>query len=767
MTATLEKPPAPQQVANDPQPSITSVTHSEAEENGKFGTFMGVFVPCILMVFGVIIFLRLGWVVGNVGLPVALFIITMATVISMISTLSMAAIATNIQVGKGGVYYIISRSLGLEIGSAVGIPLYIKQSLSLAFCIVGFSESLHDLFPTLAIKNIGICTLSVLTFLAYTSVKGALKVQVAILGILLLSFFSLFSGGAPRPMHPDTFAPATVEYLGFWAMFAIFFPAITGVESVVSLSGDLKNPSYSLPRGAISATIVSYITYVAVAVFLVRHVPLERLVNDALIMQDVARFPSLIVLGIWGATLSSALGGLLGAPRTLQAMSNDGVLPKFFSKTFGKSDEPHVATLVTFSIAFFAVYFGTINIIAPLMTMICLVCYGMLNLSAGIETLIANPSWRPTFPVHWGLSLSGAALCLICMLMIDAGVAIISLGIVIAIYAFIRRYKVQKSWEDIREGIFLYLSRYTMYHISSHQDASKSWRPHFLVFSKATKEQSLPMLRVFQSISQSKGFITIASFVSDSNFSREKRHKLADIMTQRFQEQKIQSFVHIKESQNANADMRHMIKYYGLGPLRPNTVVLGMLKDGNDVDEYVDVIHSAYSQGCNVVLMSNKKAETPFSLSEPLKGKNGEIHLWWDDKFEDNSELMLIFSYMLQKQSLLSKDKICIKAIIPNERAKDAKKAQFKALSEKLRLPLEFDIYVSQNSSEEELFSLVKLFSKEAKIIFLSLRFPPSEPEAKREYVDYLRMLSKKTTQLQDVVLVLGSEHTPLEKVLQ
>ncbi len=767
MTTPLDLPLSPKAATEPSSPSVASVTHSETAESGKFGTFVGVFVPCLLMLFGVVIFLRLGWVVGKVGLPVALFIITMSTVIALISTLSMAAISTNIQVGKGGVYYIISRSLGLEIGSAVGIPLYLKQTLSLAFCIVGFSESLHDLFPALAMQNIGMCTLLVLTVLAYTSVKGALKVQVLTLGILILSFISLFSGGAPRPMHPDTFSPAVVDHLGFWALFAIFFPAMTGVESVVSLSGDLKNPSRSLPRGAISATIVSYFTYVAVAIFLVKHVPLDRLVNDALILQDVARVPSLIVLGIWGATLSSALGGLLGAPRTLQAMSNDGVLPSFFGKGFGKSDEPHVATLVTFLIAFITIYFGSINLIAPLMTMICLVCYGVLNLSAGIETLIANPSWRPTFPVHWGLSLGGAALCLFCMLMIDAGTALVSIGVVIAIYAFIRRYKVKKSWEDIREGIFLYLSRYTMYHLSTAQRASKSWRPHFLVFSKATKEQSLPMLRVFQSISQSKGFITIASFVSESKFSREKRYKLAEIMAQRFQEQNIQSFVHIRESQNANADMQHMIKYYGLGPLRPNTVVLGMLKDGNEAQDYANVVRSAYSQGCNVVLMSSSKMETPAVFSEPVKGKNGEIHLWWDDKYEDNSELMLIFSYMLQKQSLVNKDKICIKAIIPNERAKDAKKMQFKALSTKLRLPLEFEIYVSQNGSDGELFSFMKLFSKDAKIVFLSLQRPPQEEEERDEYVDYLRMLSKNTAQLQDVIMVLSSEHTPLEKVLQ
>ena len=197
------------------------------EGSPKFGVFVGVFVPCLLMLFGVIIFLRLGWIVGQVGLATAIFIITMASVITFISTLSMASISTNIQVGKGGVYYIISRSLGIEVGSAVGIPLYLKQVLSIAFCCVGFAESLHDLVPAWPIINIGLVTLGVLTFLAYTSVKGALKVQIIIFVILIFSFISLFTGGKLEPMHPDTFSPPNLK-LGFWAIFAIFFPAMFG-----------------------------------------------------------------------------------------------------------------------------------------------------------------------------------------------------------------------------------------------------------------------------------------------------------------------------------------------------------------------------------------------------------------------------------------------------------------------------------------------------------------------------------------------------------
>jgi Amino acid permease len=209
-------------------------------ENQKFGTFLGVFVPCILMLFGVIIFLRLGWIVGQVGPLMAFIIITLAVLIALITALSMAAISTNIEVGKGGVYYMLSRSLGIEAGSAVGSPLFLKQALSIAFCVIGFAESLNDLIPSWPIQTIGICTLAALTILAYKSVRGALKVQVVIFIAILASLVSFFTGTDIAPMHSDTFSLAPLPSHGFWVIFALFFPAMTGVESSVSLSGDLR-----------------------------------------------------------------------------------------------------------------------------------------------------------------------------------------------------------------------------------------------------------------------------------------------------------------------------------------------------------------------------------------------------------------------------------------------------------------------------------------------------------------------------------------------
>lgn len=735
------------------------------ETSHKFGVFMGVFVPCLLMLFGVIIFLRLGWIVGQVGLATAVFIITMATIITMVSTLSMASIATNIHIGKGGVYYIISRSLGIEIGSAVGIPLFLRQTLTIAFCCVGFAESLHDLIPSWSIQNIGLCTLAILTLLAYASVKGALKIQVLILIILACSFISLFTGGELVSMHPDTFTPPIPYKLGFWAIFAIFFPAMTGMESIVSLSGDLKEPSKSIPIGTILATIVAYLTYTSIAFFVAKHVPIDRLAADPLILQDIASVPSLIILGIWGATLSSAIGALLGAPRTLQAISEDGILPKFLGKTYGPMNEPRIATLVTFAISFAGIYFGSINMIAPLMTMISLVCYGVLNLSAGFETLMANPSWRPKFKVHWAVSIFGAILCLVTMLMIDSGVALIALSIILIIYLIVKKRKFQATWEDIRQGILMFISRYTIYELAYGPSFSKSWRPHFLVFTKTPEEYSHHLLSFSEAISQSKSFLTMASFVSKNNFSIEKMQYLSDMVAKRFKNKNIHALVRINEAEKVTDEMKNMIKYYGLGPLKPNTIVFGGIKDGDEANNFLSVLQSAYQMHYNILIMNDIKYNSVQSGTHSPFDDSEEIHLWWESSQPDNSELMLIFAYMLQNSQAKKKHKICIKSIVVDERARQGKIKQFQELSLKLRLPLDIEVYVTAEP-EKELINFVKIFSRDASTTFLSLNPPPQTEECPDAYIEYLNQTAKITNENNTVVLVLSSEHTPLDKIL-
>lgn len=724
----------------------------DGEDKQKFGIFLGVFVPCILMLFGVIIFLRLGWIVGQVGLITTSVIITFAFIIALFTTLSMAAIATNIEVGKGGIYYLLSRSLGIEIGSAIGLPLYIKQTLSIVFCILGFAESLHSLMPSWPIPIIGIWTLAALTILAYTSVNGAMKVQLVIFAVIGASLTSLFTGTPVSPAESTSLVSSVAPSLGFWGIFAIFFPAMTGVESSVSLSGDIRNPSRSLPIGTITAMVTAYLIYMIIAFFVASYAPLERLAAEPLIMQEIARIPSLIILGIWGATLSSALGGMLGAPRTLQAMSDDGIIPKFFGKTYGPMQEPRVATLITCIIALGAIYYGSINIIAPLMSMICLICYVVLNLSAGIETLMDNPSWRPRFRVHWSISIAGGVLSLITMIMIDAGAALIAFFFVGLVYFFAKKRQFNTTWVDIRQGILLFFSRMAIYQLNHNE--TKSWRPHFLVFTKHSKEHSNHLLKFVESISQSRSFLTMVSFVKNEQLSQRERIEIAGETTRNLSEKNIEAFVQIKTADTLTNGMMHMIENYGLGPIKPNTVVFGEIKD--EAHEFVQVIQKAYENGLNIVINSN---------ATHVNNDGGDIHVWWDEDNRNSSEFMLVLAYMLSRNKEWKKKRICLKAIVRNEFMRHNKLQELQNLSAKMRMPIDIEIFVSSDPTAEY-SNFAKEFSGKAGFVFLSLMPPPDHDEMMTCYKEYIHVLRDTYKDLSSVGLVLSSADTPLETIL-
>lgn len=740
---------------------LAAVLQKDQVNSKKFGTFFGVFVPSILMLFGVIIFLRLGWIVAVGGLSSTLIILSIATCIALITLLSMSAIATNIEVKAGGMYYILSRSLGIEVGFAVGLPLFLKQSLTIAFCVMGFAESVNNLVPNWDITNIGLVSLGVLAILAYTSVQGALKVQMGIFIAIIAALISLFAGGKIQPVDATASLSHSLESLGFWAVFAIFFPAMTGLESSVSLSGDLKNPSKSLPLGTISAIIAAFFTYASIAIFLYYRVPHNLLLKDPLIIQNIALVPALIVVGIWGATLSSALGGLLGAPRTLKAIADDGIVPKVLGKTFGRMKEPRIATLVTCVIAFAGVFFGSVNIIAPLLTMISLICYGVLNLSAGIETLIANPSWRPRVRVHWTISIVGASLCLISMLMISPGYALLSLVVVSLIYIAMKRRKLKASWLDIHQGILTYFSRSIMYRLKLGSRAAKSWRPHFLVFTKFSEEHSITLMKFSEAISQSKGFLTMASFLPTGMLTFEKQKEMQKEMAKRFKSFNIQCFVKVNEAKTVLDGMRQMVNYYGLGPLAPNTILLGGIKKEDNSVEFIEVMKAAILRHYNIVIMNDNNK--PIELS---KKHNKEIHVWWDDSNSDNSDLMLVLGYMLQRNQKKKNERIFVKAIAIDGTEKKKKYEQFQNLSIEKRLPIEVEVYISPSDLQSRL-NLINEFSKDAEIVMMSLNPPPKEDEKIEEYIAYLHLLSKNMEALPSLTLTLSSEHTPLNAILR
>jgi solute carrier family 12 sodium/potassium/chloride transporter 2 len=306
----------------------------------KFGAFGGVFTPSLLTILGVIMYLRLGWVVGHAGLWGALIIVLIAHIISITTGLSISSIATDKKVGAGGVYYVLSRSLGLPIGGAIGLTLFIGTALSIALYIVGFSESFNDLIGIESTLNnirlTGSVALLILTIIAFISTSLAIKAQYFILAAIFISLGAIIFG-VPVPADAIPVNTAPTPSLPMATIFAIFFPAVTGFTAGIAMSGDLKDPKKAIPLGTISAIGVGFIVYVGLVIFLYFKVDAELLKTDYRILERISIFAPAVVAGIWGATLSSALGGILGGPRILQAMSLDKITPMIFGKEQGKS----------------------------------------------------------------------------------------------------------------------------------------------------------------------------------------------------------------------------------------------------------------------------------------------------------------------------------------------------------------------------------------------------------------------------------------------
>lgn len=322
-----------------------------SEKKSGLGMFGGVYTPSILTILGVIMYLRFGWVVGNAGLLGSLAIVTLANAITFLTALSICAIATDKVVRVGGAYYMISRSLGLETGGAVGIPLYFAQAFSVALYTIGFAESVVQVFGGLNQLYVALIVTILVGILALTSASIAIKAQYFIMAAIALSLFSLVLG-RPLPEAGDILlwgssAEVTVP---FWTVFAVFFPAVTGIMSGVNMSGDLKDPIKAIPIGTLAAVGTGYVIYMLIPLLLAQRGDTASLIEDPLVMQRLSVWGPAILLGVWGATLSSAIGSILGAPRVLQALARDGVLPPwlgFLGSGSGSEDEPRIGTIVT------------------------------------------------------------------------------------------------------------------------------------------------------------------------------------------------------------------------------------------------------------------------------------------------------------------------------------------------------------------------------------------------------------------------------------
>ena len=728
--------------------------YGKGGEKGRgYGTLYGVYLPGVLTMFGVIMYLRLGWVTGSIGVWGTAVIITASCLIVFITTLSIASASTNMTIEGGGTYFIISRSLGIEMGSAVGVPLFLAQAISISFCSMGFAESLSPFFPDLPLNYIGIGALCIMMLLSF-STGIALNTQFFILLVIAASLASLFLGTGMEGNDSTPSFNATMS-IPFWTGFAIFFPAATGVEAGVSMSGDLHSPRKALPLGTIAVLLTGFVVYLSVAFFLSMHAPRSLLVSDQLIVQHIAKFPALITAGIWAATLSSVLGGLLAAPRTLQALARDDVFPSFFAREFGKAQEPRIASLICFILAFLGIYYGSINQIAPVLTMFYLIAYAMLNLATGLEELLNNPSWRPTFRVPWYISISGFILCLMAMFMIDSGATFIAISFVILIYLYMRRRGIANKWENIGHGILMFLSRFVIYRLSEKDNSLRSWRPHFLVFSDNPMKLS-NMINLTSAITKGKGFLTLTSVFPPTMIDQERADRWKKMTNNFLSEKKIEALVEFTIDETLFEGAKKLLTTYGIGSITPNTIVLGEMQSRDVLQDYLQIIELACKTQKNIVILRE---------GQKLQPKTKKIDVWWDDDSRKNSELMILLAHMLVSNKNWKGCSIRLRSVVIDENGKIQRQAYFQNFLSKSRLTAESEIYIGPKDCET-VYDLASKFSGDADLVFLGLR-PMAVHEALEDFENHYLKIQALTKSLQHVAFVINSDSTELENIFK
>jgi len=447
---------------------------------GRFGTFEGVFTPAILTIIGVILYLRLGWVIGSVGILGAVLIIVLAHIATITTGLSMASMATNVRLGAGGFYALISNSLGLEVGGAIGFPLYLSQAFGTTLYITGFTEVWVSLFPHHNFHLVASLVLLFLLIISYISAKIAIKIQYVIMAIIAFSLIGFFLSPFRATVHVPLWLYRPEE--SFWKVFAIFFPAVTGIGSGAAMSGELKNPRRSIPVGILSAIGIGLIVYLVTAYWLTRVATPAELQSNYMIMVKTARWPWAVIAGIMGATISSALGTLVGAPRILMALAQDKIIP--YEKELAaqsKNGEPRNAILLTGILVEMTLLLFDLNGIASLLTIFFLITYAMINLSVAIEKAIGIPSFRPSFNIPLSVPLLGSLWCTIVMFLINPIFAFVAQVFIFILYYFFVKQGVRSAQGDVRSGLFNEIAELAAKTAARMPKGAKTWKPNLMI----------------------------------------------------------------------------------------------------------------------------------------------------------------------------------------------------------------------------------------------------------------------------------------------
>lgn len=591
---------------------------------GKLTTFFGVFVPCVLSIFSVILFLRMGYILGQAGLIVTLVMLTVAYTIVVLTILSISAISTNGLVRGGGAYYMISRSLGPEFGGAIGIIFFFANIFACGLYVAGFVEALTQNIPQLpstygATYGLSSAVLALCLIVCMIGAGAFSKASFVIFLVVMISTFSCTINFLYAPSLDDISPPVqnqayngTLLYTGFnqttwmensmpsftvdyttgvqqnvFMVFGVLFNGCTGIMAGANMSGDLKNPSESIPKGTLQATAFTFVVYVLLFTLTAGTTSRDLLQNNFGYLQDINTVPPLVLMGIFAATLSAALSTMIGASRILQAISRDQLLGEWSAYFSKEKTEPIRAVLLSWLLVQLVLLIGQINIIAPIVSMLFLLSYAITNFACFVLKVTGAPNFRPRFRTFsWHTALAGFVSCVAVMFFIDPLYATASILLMIVMFCAIHFRQLPVSWGDVSQALIYHQVR--KYLLRLEAQCVKYWRPQILMLVVNPRSS----FNAVQFANQmKKGGLFVLGHVVTSEVSAKSKALLTHQMHgwhELDRIAKIKAFVECTISPSIRLGIQSLIMSSGLGGMKPNILLLGFYRESSGVDELVD-----------------------------------------------------------------------------------------------------------------------------------------------------------------------------------
>ncbi len=700
----------------------------------SFGT-APVFFTAISTILGAILFLRFGMAVGNLGFYGALGIIILGHMITVPTALAISEIATNTRVEGGGEYFIISRSFGLNIGATIGIALYLSQAISVAFYIIAFTEAFAPLFQwfansfsiVLPRQTISVPALIILAFIVLK--KGSdmgVKTLYAVVAILFISLVMFFLGQTDYNSAGDFSQNFVLSNRGqFFIWFAICFPAFTGMTAGVGLSGDLKNPKKSIPRGTMWGTIAGMLIYIFIIYKFSISASPDTMTSSQLSMANIAVFGAIIIpLGLGASTVSSAIGSVLVAPRTLQALANDRSFPglkinRWIAKGKGEKKEPYNATLITICIAMVFVLMGEVDFVAQIISMFFMITYGSLCLISFLNHFGASPSYRPTFRSHWLVSLTGFLLSVWVMFMINPTYTIAAYLIITLLYIYLSSlHKDRGGLQKLFLGALFQLSRRIQLYMQknrSRRPEEVEWRPSAICISSNSFSHS-KIFDLMKWISYKHGFGTYFHFLKGyySKSSTAEAKEIVARLIEHHHDDESSLYVDCMISPSYTTAIAQAIQSPSISGMDNNMIVFESRRNEPEaIESILDNISLTRAGDYDVCVFSDANMNTNF--------KNG-IHIWIRPIDSMNANLMILLGFIILSHPDWRKGHVKIFSICPKDEVAKTRN-DLREMMQSGRLPVTLsNIEIIAQDDDTSVKSLIKEKSFGAGLTIIGFR---------------------------------------------